>query len=74
MKKVSKYLCFTLFIVILLFTGGKIQFYLDQQAELSFHMYPRIFSFVFSPFSLVAYCASVNLSITRKINMYGNFN
>ncbi|WP_459501085.1 hypothetical protein [Bacillus sp. C1] len=50
MKEIIKYLCFTLIIVILLFIGGKIQFYLDQQAELSFHMYPRIFFFVFFPF------------------------
>ncbi|CAI8909825.1 MULTISPECIES: hypothetical protein [Bacillus] len=63
MKKVSKYLCFTLFIVILLFTGGKIQFYLDQQAELSFHMYPRIFSFVFFPFfigGVLRFCQLIN--------------
>ncbi|MDZ5609634.1 hypothetical protein U2I54_21890 [Bacillus pseudomycoides] len=50
MRKVIQYLCFTLFIVILLFAGGKIQFHLDQQAELSFHMYPRIFFFMLFPF------------------------
>ncbi|MCR8858488.1 hypothetical protein ABES36_25530 [Bacillus pseudomycoides] len=50
MKKVTQYLCFTLFIVILLFYGGKIQFHLDKQAELSFHMYHRIFFFMFFPF------------------------
>lgn len=66
MRKVIQYLCFTLFIVILLFTGGKIQFHLDQQAELSFHMYPRIFFFMFFPFFVGGVLRFVQLISNNK--------
>ncbi|MBC6975000.1 hypothetical protein H9I32_22270 [Bacillus sp. Xin] len=70
MKEIIKYLCYTLFIVILLFTGGKIQFYLDQQAELSFHIYPRIFFFVFFPFFIGGVLRFCQLIHNKKKNQH----
>lgn len=37
--KVMLYLCFTLFIVLLLFVELKIQFYLDTDAQVNFNVY-----------------------------------
>ena len=47
--KVMLYLCFTLFIVLLLFVGVKIQFYLDTDAQVNFNVYPRLFYFTLFP-------------------------
>ncbi|MCW9129873.1 hypothetical protein OF830_02615 [Bacillus paramycoides] len=49
MQKVIQYLCFTLFIVLLLFVGVKIQFYLDTVSELHFNFYPKLFYFTLFP-------------------------
>ncbi|MGR5969791.1 hypothetical protein ACT7C1_23865 [Bacillus paranthracis] len=49
MQKVMLYLCFTLFIVLLLFIGVKIQFYLDTDAQVNFNVYPRLFYFTLFP-------------------------
>lgn len=49
MQKVIQYLCFTCFIVLLLFVGVKIQFYLDKEAELNFNIYPRLVYFTLFP-------------------------
>ncbi|MBE5104921.1 hypothetical protein IGI01_06375 [Bacillus thuringiensis] len=49
MQKVIQYLCFTIFITLLLFVGVKIQFYLDTIAELNYNFYPKLFYLTFFP-------------------------
>lgn len=47
MRGITKYLCFTLFIVILLFAGVRLQVYLNQQAEVFYNFYPKLFFCIF---------------------------
>ena len=69
MQKVMLYLCFTLFIVLLLFVGVKVQFYLDTDAQVNFNVYPRLFYFTLFPLIvgiLLRFLQSINRETSKK--------
>ncbi|HDR7794779.1 TPA: hypothetical protein QCY19_003434 [Bacillus luti] len=69
MQKVMLYLCFTLFIVLLLFVGAKIQFYLDTDAQVNFNVYPRLFYFTLFPLIvgiLLRFLQSINPETSKQ--------
>ncbi|TXR70881.1 hypothetical protein DN408_30085 [Bacillus sp. AR13-1] len=69
MQKVMLHLCFTLFIVLLLFVGVKIQFYLDTDAQVNFNVYPRLFYFTLFPLIvgiLLRFLQSINHSMNKQ--------
>ncbi len=69
MQKVMLYLCFTLFIVLLLFVGVKIQFYLDTDAQVNFNVYPRLFYFTLFPLIvgiLLRFLQSINRETSKQ--------
>ncbi|PGW12506.1 hypothetical protein COD90_19795 [Bacillus cereus] len=67
MQKVMLYLCFTLFIILLLFVGVKIQFYLDTDAQVNFKFYPRLFYYTLFPL-IVGILLRFLQSINRETN------
>jgi len=69
MQKVMLYLCFTLFIVLLLFVGVKIQFYLDTDAQVNFNIYPRLFYYTLFPLVvgvLLRFLQSINRETIKQ--------
>ncbi|PGD05994.1 hypothetical protein [Bacillus toyonensis] len=69
MQKVMLYLCFTLFIILLLFVGVKIQFYLDTDAQVNFNVYPRLFYFTLFPLIvgiLLRFLQSINYATSKQ--------
>ncbi|EEK56767.1 hypothetical protein [Bacillus cereus] len=69
MQKVMLYLCFTLFVVLLLFVGVKIQFYLDTDAQVNFNVYPRLFYFTLFPLIvgiLLRFLQSINRETSKQ--------
>ena len=67
--KVMLYLCFTLFIVLLLFVGVKVQFYLDTDAQVNFNVYPRLFYFTLFPLIvgiLLRFLQSINRETSKN--------
>ncbi len=69
MQKVMLYLCFTLFIVLLLFVGVKIQFYLDTDTQVNFNVYPRLFYFTLFPLIvgiLLRFLQSINRETSKQ--------
>lgn len=69
MQKVIQYLCFTLFIILLLFVGVKIQFYLDTDAQVNFNVYPRLFYFTLFPLLvgiLLRFLQSINRETSKQ--------
>ena len=69
MQKLMLYLCFTLFIVLLLFVGVKIQFYLDTDAQVNFNVYPRLFYFTLFPLIvgiLLRFLQSINRETSKQ--------
>ncbi|KMN45240.1 MULTISPECIES: hypothetical protein [Bacillus] len=69
MQKVIQYFCFTLFIVLLLFVGVKIQFYLDTDAQVNFNVYPRLFYFTLFPLLvgiLLRFLQSINRETSKQ--------
>ncbi|HDR7610932.1 TPA: hypothetical protein QCX47_002515 [Bacillus mycoides] len=69
MQKVILYLCFTLFIILLLVVGVKIQFYLDTDAQVNFNVYPRLFYFTLFPLLvgiLLRFLQSINRETSKQ--------
>ncbi|PGO32471.1 hypothetical protein CN984_06915 [Bacillus cereus] len=69
MQKVILYLCFTLFIILLLFVGVKIQFYLETDAQVNFNFYPRLFYFTLFPLLfgiLLRFLQSINRETSKQ--------